>query len=532
MLKFYEIIKTKFTKKLYFSLKTRILVLIILPVIFYPLTIIYFNKFQDFLIISEFEAIERQGLTFSKTIGLLDEQYALIEKKNISGITLQTLLPYDDKNYKLQARLYDLEANLIADTNTGKVIINKLPFVEEHDDEFVKNIISFLYKFISRPIDLSIYKNEIIHNFNNAPLEIKDALNGIKTRVLRRDISGDLVLFVALPVKKLKLIRGAVLISSSGKKIQKELINLQTELFKILGIILFATFAIGIYLARSITNPINNLAKLADYIALNKILKLEKLPDFPIRKDEIGVLAKSFSSMVQELQNRVDHIANFAADVAHELKNPLTSLRSATETFVKLKKKKEQQQLLNIIQKDVERIDRLINDISLSSKLDAELIRMKFRKINLTDLVKTLLKIRQTSLGYKIELTNESEDLFVQGDETKLAQVLDNIINNAYSFSGKKGKIFVILKDKINKIHIDIEDNGPGFPNSALKKVFDRFYSERPINEEFGKHSGLGLSISKQIIEAHKGKITAENVLDKNKVTGARIKIILKKTLN
>ena len=186
---------------------------------------------------------------------------------------------------------------------------------------------------------------------------------------------------------------------------------------------------------------------------------------------------------------------------------------------------------MNIIQKDVERIDRLINDISLSSRLDAELIRMKFRKINITDLVKTLLKIRQTSLGYKIELTNDSKDLFVQGDETKLAQVLDNIINNAYSFSGKKGKIFVILKDKINKIHIDIEDNGPGFPNSALKKVFDRFYSERPINEEFGKHSGLGLSISKQIIEAHQGIIIAENVLDKNKVTGARIKIILKKNL-
>ena len=187
---------------------------------------------------------------------------------------------------------------------------------------------------------------------------------------------------------------------------------------------------------------------------------------------------------------------------------------------------------MNIIQKDVERIDRLINDISLSSRLDAELIRMKFRKINITDLVKTLLKIRQTSLGYKIELTNESKDLFVQGDETKLAQVLDNIINNAYSFSGKKGKIFVTIKDKINKIHIVIEDNGPGFPNSALKKVFDRFYSERPINEEFGKHSGLGLSISKQIIEAHQGIIIAENVLDKNKVTGARIKIILKKTLN
>ncbi len=527
---FKKLAKKKITKKFYFSLKTRILVIIILPVIFYPLAIIYFNKFQEFLIISEFEAIERQGLTFSKTIGLLDDHYALIEKNNISGITLQTLLPYDNKSYQLQARLYDLEGNLIADSNIGKVKIKKLPFVKEYDETFLKNLISFLSEFISKPIDLSIYKNEKINNFDFAPPEINEALNGMKVRVLRRDQSGDLVLFVALPVKKLKLIRGAVLISSSSKKIKEELINLESELFKILVIILFATFALGIYLARSITNPIIKLAKLADFITLNKILKLEKLPDLPFRRDEIGDLAKSFSSMIKELQNRVDHIANFAADVAHELKNPLTSLRSATETYTKLNKKDEQEQLLEIIQKDVERIDRLINDISLSSRLDAELIRMEFRTINLSDLVRTLIKIRKTSLRYKIEVIHKKPDLFVQGDETKLAQVLDNIINNSYSFSRKNGKILLTLKEISNKIYVIIEDEGSGFPNSAIKKVFNRFYTERPTSEEFGKHSGLGLSISKQIIEAHQGSIFAENRLDKKrKVIGARIVIILKK---
>ena len=521
-------------KKIYFPLKIRILVIIVLPVILYPLIIIYFNKYQDILINSEFEAIERQGLTFSKAIGMAENQYGLIEKNKISGFGLQTLLPFQDKNYKLHARLYNVEGKLIADSNEGifnsKVEISKLPLVKKKFEleEYINKFVTKLSKIVSQPIDFSKFDNHVIENFKNSPPEIDEALNGKVTKVLRKDKTGNLILFVALPIKNLRVIRGAVLISSSSDRIEHELLDLEKELFKTLGIILLATLGLGVYLVKSITNPIIKLAKYADYITENKTVRLDKIPDFPFYKDEIGDLSNSFSKMIKEIQIRVDHIANFGADVAHELKNPLTSLRSASETLIKIKNKGDQEKLINIIQKDIERINRLISDISLSSKLDAELSRIKFKRININKLIETLIEVRRVSLGYKFKFKSKFKDLYIQGNENKIVQVLDNLIDNAFSFSPKKKPIEVELKLKNKKVYIIIEDQGKGFPENALPKVFNRFYTERPETEEFGKHSGLGLSISKQIIEAHNGEILVENRINaKNNVFGARVIIIL-----
>tara|TARA_B100000131_G_scaffold35368_1_gene32397 strand:+ start:778 stop:2397 length:1620 start_codon:yes stop_codon:yes gene_type:complete len=521
-------------KKIYFPLKIRILVIIVLPVILYPLIIIYFNKYQDILINSEFEAIERQGLTFSKAIGMAENQYGLIEKNKISGFGLQTLLPFQDKNYKLHARLYNVEGKLIADSNEGifnsKVEISKLPLVKKKFEleEYINKFVTKLSKIVSQPIDFSKFDNHVIENFKNSPPEIDEALNGKVTKVLRKDKTGNLILFVALPIKNLRVIRGAVLISSSSDRIEHELLDLEKELFKTLGIILLATLGLGVYLVKSITNPIIKLAKYADYITENKTVRLDKISDFPIYKDEIGDLSNSFSKMIKEIQIRVDHIANFGADVAHELKNPLTSLRSASETLIKIKNKGDQEKLINIIQKDIERINRLISDISLSSKLDAELSRIKFKRININKLIETLIEVRRVSLGYKFKFKSKFKDLYIQGNENKIVQVLDNLIDNAFSFSPKKKPIEVELKLKNKKVYIIIEDQGKGFPENALPKVFNRFYTERPETEEFGKHSGLGLSISKQIIEAHNGEILVENRINaKNNVFGARVIIIL-----
>ena len=521
-------------KKIYFPLKIRILVIIVLPVILYPLIIIYFNKYQDILINSEFEAIERQGLTFSKAIGMAENQYGLIEKNKISGFGLQTLLPFQDKNYKLHARLYNVEGKLIADSNEGifnsKVEISKLPLVKKKFEleEYINKFVTKLSKIVSQPIDFSKFDNHVIENFKNSPPEIDEALNGKVTKVLRKDKTGNLILFVALPIKNLRVIRGAVLISSSSDRIEHELLDLEKELFKTLGIILLATLGLGVYLVKSITNPIIKLAKYADYITENKTVRLDKISDFPIYKDEIGDLSNSFSKMIKEIQIRVDHIANFGADVAHELKNPLTSLRSASETLIKIKNKGDQKNLINIIQKDIERINRLISDISLSSKLDAELSRIKFKRININKLIETLVEVRRVSLGYKFKFKSKFKDLYIQGNENKIVQVLDNLIDNAFSFSPKKKPIEVELKLKNKKVYIIIEDQGKGFPENALPKVFNRFYTERPETEEFGKHSGLGLSISKQIIEAHNGEILVENRINsKNNVYGARVTIIL-----
>ena len=521
-------------KKIYFPLKIRILVIIVLPVILYPLIIIYFNKYQDILINSEFEAIERQGLTFSKAIGMAENQYGLIEKNKISGFGLQTLLPFQNKNYKLHARLYNVEGKLIADSNEGifnsKVEISKLPLVKKKFEleEYINKFVTKLSKIVSQPIDFSKFDNHVIENFKNSPPEIDEALNGKVTKVLRKDKTGNLILFVALPIKNLRVIRGAVLISSSSDRIEHELLDLEKELFKTLGIILLATLGLGVYLVKSITNPIIKLAKYADYITENKTFRLDKISDFPIYKDEIGDLSNSFSKMIKEIQIRVDHIANFGADVAHELKNPLTSLRSASETLIKIKNKGDQEKLINIIQKDIERINRLISDISLSSKLDAELSRIKFKRININKLIETLIEVRRVSLGYKFKFKSKFKDLYIQGNENKIVQVLDNLIDNAFSFSPKKKPIEVELKLKNKKVYIIIEDQGKGFPENALPKVFNRFYTERPETEEFGKHSGLGLSISKQIIEAHNGEILVENRINaKNNVFGARVIIIL-----
>ncbi len=522
--------------KIYLPLKIRILIIIILPVILYPLIIIYFNKYQDILIRSEFEAIERQGLTFSKVIGMAEDLYGFIEKNKISGYGLQALLPLENENQILNARLYNLEGKLIANSDDGiyspKVDIKKLPSVKKkfNFDVIFNNFLSNLSEIISQPMDLSEFKQGFIEDLNGTPPEIKEALDGNVYRILRLDKSGNLILYVALPIRNIRVIRGAVLISSTSGKIEQELINLEKELFETLGLILLATIALGIYLVKSITNPIIKLSRLADYITKNKMVKLDKLPILPNNKDEIGNLSRSFSTMIKELQIRVDHIASFAADVAHEIKNPLTSMRSAAETLLKLKSSSDQKKLINIIHKDVERINRLISDISLSSKVDAELSRIEFKSINIYKLLKTLVEIRRSTLSYNIKFISNKQTLKIRGNEDKIAQVIDNIINNSFSFTNKNGKMNIELRSENKNILLIFDDNGPGFPSTAIKKVFDRFYTERPINEEFGKHSGLGLSISKQIVEAHDGKIYVENLFDnRNKVVGARVIIVFKK---
>ena len=218
-------------KKIYVPLKVKILVIIILPVIFYPLVIIYFNKYQDILITSEFDAIERQGLTFSKVIGMADNTYSIIENNKVSGIGLQSLLALENSSNSLQARLYNLDGELIADSNrnafNSRVEIKKLPNVKEKFNlsNYIDKIVTKFSKLVSQPIDLPEYIGSLIDDFNIPPPEVLKALKGTNVRVLRKDSNDRFILFVALPVKNLRVIRGAVLISSSSKKIEMELLE-------------------------------------------------------------------------------------------------------------------------------------------------------------------------------------------------------------------------------------------------------------------------------------------------------------------
>ena len=509
----------------------RILVIILLPVLLYPIIIIYFNKYQDILIKSEFAAIERQGLTLTKALALAENQYGLIQRNQISSPALQSLIPKVKYGSNIRARLFNMYGNLIADTKASMkyspfVKVSPLPSVNQNRsfEKYFTSLVSLFSNLISKPLKLPLYNNNFNFSFNDFP-EVVDALKGRNTKVLRQDNDSKLYLSVAIPIKNIRMVRGAVLLTVSGEKIEKELVDLETELFKAFGVILLATVSLAFYFGRSITNPIVKLANEADKISEDKMLKTFDLANFKSRKDEIGNLARSFHKMTKELQNRIDHIADFTADVAHELKNPITSVRSASETLGKIKNVKEQEKLIKVIQNDVYRVDRLINDISAASRLDAELSRIEMKRINISNLLETLIDIRSSTINCKIDFSKDYQNIYILGNENRIAQVFDNLIQNSVSFSKKNGIIRIHLQKIFGYIVVLVEDNGLGFSSGSLGKIFNRFYTERPKTEKFGNHSGLGLSISKQIVQAHGGTIEAYNRFNKKKCVGATVKV-------
>jgi two-component system, OmpR family, sensor histidine kinase ChvG len=340
-----------------------------------------------------------------------------------------------------------------------------------------------------------------------------------------------LVLSAAVPVQRYKQVLGAVLLSSDSTDIDKAVRSVRFEILKIFLIALGITVLLSIYLAGTIARPIRRLAAAAERVRRfhgRQVL----IPDFSSRGDEIGDLSASFREMTGALWARMDAIERFAADVAHEIKNPLTSLRSAVETAARVDDPRQQRKLLAVVLEDVQRLDRLITDISDASRLDAELSRVELEPVLIGRMLEALTDLHQATAGEdmpKLVLTlsgalgTQAGDLAVLGIEDRLVQVFRNLIANAISFSPLGAPIRVAAERHGEDVVVTIEDDGPGIPDGKLEAIFERFYSERPASEKFGTHSGLGLSISKQIVEAHRGSIRAENRRDVDGSTlGAR----------
>ena len=233
------------------------------------------------------------------------------------------------------------------------------------------------------------------------------------------------------------------------------------------------------------------------------------------RKDEIGALSRSIRRMTKALQNRVSAVEAFAADVAHEVKNPLTSLQSAIETLNTSENEEEKDELIQIAFKDLKRLDRLISDISSSSRLEVELAKGEFSEIDLNDIINSIIEVAESTTlkkyGININLKAKNEEIIIMGIADKIAQVFHNLIDNALSFSKEGDDINISMWMGSKSATIEIKDSGPGIPKESLLKVFDRFYTYRPNDKTFGNNSGLGLSICKQIIETHSGSIIAGN---------------------
>jgi two-component system sensor histidine kinase ChvG len=283
-------------------------------------------------------------------------------------------------------------------------------------------------------------------------------------------------------------------------------------------------------LAGTIAGPVRRLAGSAEMVRRRTGSRVE-IPDFTKRRDEIGHLSGALRDMTDALYSRIEAIESFAADVAHELKNPLTSMRSAVETLPLAKSDASRARLLEVIEHDVKRLDRLISDISDASRLDAELQRRETGAVDLTKLLTTLVTIanqvrHDDGVTVSLKFEGNQRTFVVPGHDSRLGQVVDNLIDNARSFSPPGGGVRVTCRRLKQEIEIVVDDDGPGVRSEALEKIFQRFYTDRP-HQGFGQNSGLGLSISKQIVEAHDGRLWVENRLaagdgEAPKVLGAR----------
>ena len=400
---------------------------------------------------------------------------------------------------------------------------------------------------------------DFIHEHHEYPLyEENDAAGGSQYDVVRRAMSGEmatqvwrgpsggLTLAAAVPVQHYKEVQGTVMLSRSDAEVDKAIYTVRIDILKIFFITLFITILLSLYLARKIARPIRLLAMAAEGLRHGQmqtvgiggsasLLDPEAIPDMTGRHDEIGDLSGALRDLTGALAHRIGAIENFAADVAHEIKNPLTSLRSAVETAERVTDPQARQKLMVVIRDDVDRLDRLISDISNASRLDAELSRDEAVSIDLSQVLGALVDLyQQPEAGQATVVLQPLPERFTLiGVEVRLVQVFQNLIANALSFSPAGAQVVLSAMREGQAVRIMVEDSGPGIPANKLSNIFDRFYSERPKAEKFGMHSGLGLSISKQIVEAHRGRIWAENrISEKGEVIGARFIVRLPLTVD
>lgn len=332
------------------------------------------------------------------------------------------------------------------------------------------------------------------------------------------------VITAAAPITQL----GVVMTTVNARDITQTVRSERFRLSVVLAIVSLLSILLSLFLARTIVRPLRRLARAAVRVRLGRAREVV-VPRLPERSDEIGMLARALSDMSQALRARIDATESFAADVTHELKNPLASLRSAVEGLSKVKDPELQEQLLAIVRDDVHRLDRLITDISDASRLDAQLSRATFEPVDVGAMIQALLDQREArglANGIRIVFDRRpNAPLIVLGEGARLERVFENLIENAVSFSPPNGLITISAVSYRETLVVRVEDEGPGVPEEARDAIFRRFHSVRPESEAFGQHSGLGLAIARTIVEGHQGSISVETREDR--LRGARFVVRL-----
>lgn len=508
-----------------FSLLTvRILAVNILALALLVGGLLFLGEYRTSLIQAELDALRVQGEVVAAALGegavVTDTMGEQILRIDVARALIRRLA----EPTLNRARLFNTDGHLIGDTNFeewlgGFVQAEELPPLGDHwMDAFLDRIYRRIARQFTANLNLPLYVEYADQRARDYP-EVLVALRGDIGVGVRATRAHNIILTVAVPVQRYKEVVGAIMLSENAAEIESALKEVRFAILKVFGVALTVTILMSLYLAGSIVRPIRHLARAAQNVRRGYGRQRE-IPDYSRRGDEIGELSADLRAMTEALWQRMDAIERFAADVAHEIKNPLSSLRSAVETVARLTDPARRAQLMAIILEDVQRLDRLISDISNASRVDAELSRTQFARVDLAGLLSALVEIYAAQRPSNVQSGGAPEirlklsaaaPVDVSGVDSRLVQVFRNLIDNAMSFSPPGGRIDIEISRADGMAAVTVDDEGPGLPEGKQAMVFERFYTERPPGEKFGTHSGLGLSIAKQIVEVHGGTIIAEN---------------------
>ncbi len=539
-------------------LTSRIVLLNLLGLIVLVAGILYFNQFRQGLIDARVQSLTTQAQIIAAAVAgsaTVDTGSIVIDPDSLAETNDDTVpdsdqsssldFPIDPEaagpvlkrllaNTTVRARIIDKDGNMVVDSrflySRGDIVQSDLPPIEGEHESFSPR--ALWNRFVTWTFSYD-YPKQIEYGMDNGKdfPEVAAALKGAKVSLVRLNDRGQIIVLVAVPIQRFRAVLGSLVLSTTGGEIDDVLRAERQVVLMTFGFVALVTILLSILLASTIALPLRKLAAAADRVRRG-IDKRVEIPDFSSRGDEIGDLSGAVRDMTNALYNRIAAIEAFAADVSHELKNPLTSLRSAVETLAYAKTPEQRERLVEIVNHDVKRLDRLITDISDASRLDAELARGESQAFDLSQLLDSIVsfandtrKEGQAEVEYEVAKPPPGMDrakaYTVTGHDSRLGQVVRNLIDNARSFTKPGTKLNVRVRRIGPDVEFRVDDFGPGIPPDNLTRIFERFYTDRP-DGSFGSNSGLGLSISQQIVDAHKGRIWAENRYGKPDETGEK----------
>ncbi len=490
-------------------LARKIIIFNLLALVILVVGVLFMNPFRESLALQRHQGMTRQ-------VELIADIYESRLLPGPQGFDFRETLAEIEIDPWFEVFVFDPTGRIIASkVGQGNKTLLTDPGQTTLLTDFLENVWNTVTFFLRQG---QATKTETIDVAQQAASVFEAARIGETVSQTGKDQDGSLFFSTGTPIMVSGDIVGIVVLVSSSVEIDRLVRYEREQILRMFLVAVVLSIALSLMLASTISNPLSDLAAAAELgrerdtrrNAANRV----RIPDLAARPDEIGRLSVAMSGMVSALYDRIDANEQFAADVAHEIKNPLASLRSAVGSLRFVKKDEQRDKLLDVVEHDVRRLDRLVSDISNASRLDSELVKEEEEEFNLIKTLANLCQYLSKQAGEKgvdfiIDLP--SDPISIHGLEARLAQVFVNLVTNAISFCDSGDAVRVWARRRENRVLIVVEDTGPGIPEQALTKVFKRFYSERP-QADFGKHSGLGLAISKQIVEAHGGVIWAENI--------------------